>query len=190
MLSWAGQLPLTEQRILDVGCGTGLHLAGLQDLGAPPAHLFGVDLLEDRIAEAQKLHPEIHFACANAEELPYADNWFRLVFVGMVFSSILSDQMSFNIAQSINRVLRPGGGIVWYDFRYNSPRNRNVRGVPSPTVRRLFPSYETTLRGITLLPPLSRHLGPLTPWAYPLLAQIPFLRTHYIGFLRKPAQDG
>src|SRR5437870_331113 len=186
MLSWAGQLPLAEQQILDVGCGTGFHLASLQSLGAPPGHLFGVDLLEDRIAQARTLHPEIHFDCANAEELPYTDDSFHLVFVGMLFSSILSDQMSLNIAQDIDRVLRPDGGILWYDFRYNSPRNRNVHGVPSASVRRLFPSYETTLRSITVLPPLSRRLGPLTPRIYPLLAKIPLIRTHYIGFLRKP----
>ena len=35
--------------------------------------------------------------------------------------------------------------------------------------------------------PLARRLGRATRWAYPMLARLPALRTHWLGLLTKPA---
>jgi hypothetical protein len=82
--------------------------------------------------------------------------------------------------------MRPGGGLLWYDFRYDSPSNRNVRGITARRVRELFPALRGRLIGLTLLPPLARRLGPLTPVAYPVLGWLPPLRSHLLGLLLKP----
>ena len=37
------------------------------------------------------------------------------------------------------RWVRPGGGVLWYDFTFDNPRNPDVRGVPLARVRELFP---------------------------------------------------
>jgi hypothetical protein len=104
-----------------------------------------------------------------------------------VFSSILDPSMAGNVASEIARVLRPGGGLLWYDFRYNSPANRHVRGVSAHRVRELFPGLAGELHRVTVLPPLVRRLGPLTAAAYPALGAIPPLRSHLMGLLRKDA---
>jgi len=174
---------LESARILDVGCGTGFQLASLTELGASPSLLFGVDLLEDRIAQARKQYPNISFSCCNAEILPYSNWMFEIVTVGMLFSSILSDTMATHIADEISRVLAPRGIILWYDFRLDNPMNPHVRGMPLRRVQRLFPGFQMQMQRITLLPPLSRRLGRRTPSFYPLLARISFLQTHYIGLL-------
>ena len=52
----------------------------------------------------------------------------------------------------------------------------------------LFAGFRGHWTSLTLLPPLARRLGPLTPFAYPALAAIAPLRTHLLGVLIKPPQ--
>lgn len=180
-----GFLPLTDRRILDVGCGSGKVLAGFTQWGAKPENLYGVDLLPDRIEAARRAHPQIHFQQGNAEVLDFPDGSFDLVLLFTVFTSILDDGMARNVAAEVRRVLKPEGAIVWYDFRYDNPRNPNVRGVNRARIAALFPGFEQRLRTVTLLPPLARRLGRATPILYPVLARIPALRTHELGLLLK-----
>jgi len=181
----AGLLPLTDKRILDVGCGAGKALAEFEVWGAKPDHLFGVDLLPDRIRQAQEQFPALSFQPANAERLPFPNQSFDLVLAFTVFSSILEPQMARNVRGQIQRVLRRGGGVLWYDFCLNNPFNPQVRGISRRGVQRLFSRFDCCLESLTLLPPLARRLGFLTPWLYPALAAFPFLRTHYLGLLIK-----
>ena len=189
LLSAHGFFPLADRRVLDVGCGSGKVLASLLELGARPDNLYGVDLLPERIAEAQQHYPDLHFQCANAEQLEFPDTSFDLVLLFTVFSSILDGQMACNVAHEVFRVLRPGGAVLWYDFRYDNPRNPNVRGMTKRHIETLFPGLHMRLHTITLFPPLARRLGRLTPVLYPVLAAIPPLRTHYLGLLVKPTAD-
>ena len=188
LLGAAGLVPLGSRRILEVGSGTGAELAWLLELGATPSRLVGVDLLPDRVATARRRFPDLDFRQGNAEHLDYASGEFDLVLALTVFSSILEPEMAANVASEIVRVLRPDGALLWYDVRYDSVSNRNVRAVTAARVRELFPSLRGELRTITLLPPLARRLGVLTPAVYPVLASVPTLRSHLLGVLRKPAR--
>lgn len=187
LLKGHGLTDLEGRRALEVGCGVGKTLAGLMELGARPEDLHGVDLLRERIEEARVRYPDSHFLCANAENLDFPDAYFDLAICSTVFSSILDEAMAANVAHEICRVLKPGGAVVWYDFRYNSPGNPNVQAMTCKRVTELFPDLTASLRTITLLPPLARRMGPLTSLLYPLLSRIPPLRTHYMGLLTKPA---
>ena len=185
LLQHFGFLPLDNRRILDVGCGTGEMLAGLQRWGGKPENLFGVDLLPARIQRAKETFPQINFQQANAERLPFSDGFFDLVSVFTVFSSILDHRMTCNVSREIDRILRRGGAVIWYDFRFNSPLNRHVRDISRKTVRHLFPGFDSRLVSITLLPPLARRLGRLTDALYACLTSVAFLRSHYLGILVK-----
>jgi SAM-dependent methyltransferase len=172
LLQHGGFFPLHAQRILDVGCGTGETLAGFEAWG-------------DRIQRAKENFPEMTFQEANAEALPFANGLFDLVTLFTVFTSILDPQMTRNLSQEINRVLRPGGAVVWYDFRMNNPFNPHVRGISRNEICNLFPEFDARLVSLTLLPPLARQLRCLTGLLYPCLASLPFLRSHYLGLLVK-----
>jgi SAM-dependent methyltransferase len=186
LLERRGWLPLGERRVLEVGSGRGGELAWLQEMGASPSRLVGIDLLPDRVADAKRAYPGLEFHQGNAEHLPFPDGSFDLVLALTVFSSIFDARMAANVATEIARVLRPGGGLLWYDFRYDNPSNRDVHGVAAAQVRRLFPSLRGDLSGLTLLPPIARRLGPLTQIAYPVLGSVPPLRSHLLGLLQKP----
>ena len=186
LLRCTGFFPLGNGRILDVGCGTGETLAGFEAWGAKPENLFGVDLLPDRIRRAKENFPDITFQEANAEALPFGNGFFDLVALFTVFTSIRDPQMARNVSREINRILRPGGAVVWYDFRINNPFNQHVRGISRQGVLTLFPEYNTRLMSVTVLPPLARRVGWLTGLLYPCFAALPFLRSHYAGVLVKP----
>ncbi len=186
LLGRLGFFPLENRRILDVGCGTGEKLGRFVEWGAKPENLFGVDLISERIQTARLNFPRITFELANAESLPFRDSSFDLVAAFTVFTSILDLQMAANICEEINRILAPGGGVLWYDFRLSNPFNRHVRGLRSNHIRHLFPNFRMNLEAISLLPPLARRLGSLTDYLYAPLCSLPFLRSHLLGILIKP----
>jgi len=174
---------LSNCRVLDVGCGYGSLLGWLHGLGIPAANLFGVDLIPDRIKIAREMFPDFTFVEGNAERFDFPDDYFDLVPVFTVFSSILDPAMAKNVAQNISRVLVRDGAVVWYDMRYPNPWNPNLRAMTKRRIGELFPSFTLALESISLLPPLARQLGRYTDQVYPLLALPPMLRSHYLGLL-------
>jgi SAM-dependent methyltransferase len=188
LLQAHGFFPLAGRRILDVGCGGGTILASFKDLGAAAEDLYGVDLIPEGVALAREAFPDIHFQVGNAENLAFQSNYFDLVLLFTVFSSILDIRMARNVSREVSRVLKPGGAIVWYDFIYNNPGNPHVRGIKRANLAELFPEFQLGLHKITLFPPLARRLGPLTAVLYRPLAALPCLRTHYLGLLHKPME--
>lgn len=176
--------PLSQCRVLDLGCGYGSLLGWFHEHGTPPENLVGIDLLPRRIAIARERFPAFTFLEANAEQFDFPDASFDLVAVFTVFSSILDRRMATTVASNIRRVLAPAGAVIWYDMRYPNPWNPNLKAMTKARIQELFPSFVLDLETISLLPPLARRLGALTDTAYPLFASIPVLRTHYIGLLR------
>jgi ubiquinone/menaquinone biosynthesis C-methylase UbiE len=178
--------PLSRCRVLDIGCGLGGLLGWFHKQGVPAVGLFGIDLLSYRLKAARETYPAFTFIEGNAEQLDFSDAWFSLVTVFTVFSSILDDGMARRVAQNISRVLAPDGAVVWYDMRYPNPWNPGVKAMTKRRIRALFPRFQMELRQLTLLPPVARHLGPLTEKLYSPLQLIPVLRSHYLGLLRPP----
>lgn len=186
VLETAGSLPLAGKQILEVGCGSGGVLQELLSLGADASRLCGVDLLPDGIESARRNLPEVNLKVADARHLPFDKEAFDLVIVFTVFSSILNLGAARSVAEEISRVLKPGGAVASYDFRYNNPVNPNVRGMKRRELQAHFPGFVVFAKSLTLLPPLARRLGPLTRFAYPVLAMVPLLRTHFLAVMVKP----
>lgn len=178
--------PLHDRRILEVGCGSGYWLRQFIQWGARPENLVGVDLIEARVAEAQRLCPAtVEIQRGNAAHLNFPDKAFDLVFQATVFTSILDRALKTQIAAEMMRVSKPGGIILWYDFRVNNPWNRDVRGVKRDEIRSLFPSCNIELRSVILAPPVVRRLAPYAWMGCYLLEKVPWLCTHYLGVIQK-----
>jgi ubiquinone/menaquinone biosynthesis C-methylase UbiE len=122
----------------------------------------------------------------SASQLPWPDQSFDLVSQFTVFTSILDPALKQAIAAEMLRVLKPGGAVLWFDFRVNNPANPHVRGIPAREIRSLFAGCHVELASALLAPPLGRRIA---GWSWPLaelLHSFPFLRTHYAGLIRKP----
>lgn len=171
--------------LLDVGCGTGTlaeHLA----TEMPELQVVGIDLLEERVAVARARVPTATFITGSADNLDFPDAAFDVASATTLFSSLPSPALERAIAGEIDRVIRPGGWLVWYDLRYDNPGNRAVHGISARAVAELFPGWRQELHSFSVLPPLARRLGRLTPVMYPLLHLLPPVRSHLIGRLQKP----
>ena len=81
--------------------------------------------------------------------------------------------------------LKPGGGVLWYDFTYNNPNNPDVRGMPVRRVHELFPHGRFIVRRVTLAPPISRRVCRIHPALYAVLNALPILRTHVLCWIEK-----
>jgi SAM-dependent methyltransferase len=182
-----GYQELAKLRILDVGCGDGNMLRQFMQWGAIPEHLAGIELRREPVEHALLLNPNVDVRCGSAVGLPWLDALFDLVCLHTVFTSILNSAMKCRIAAEINRVLRDGGAVLWYDFMYDNLRNPDVRGVKAKEIQTLFSGFEIHLKRITLAPPIERCLPKrLLPVLYPMLSAIPLLHTSYLGLLIKP----
>jgi SAM-dependent methyltransferase len=155
--------------------------------GASPEKIVGIELRREPVQLALKLSPNLDIRSGSADQLPWREDFFDLVCQHTVFTSILDFTLKQKIASEINRVLRPGGAVLWYDFTYDNPQNPNVRGIKAGEIRSLFPGYTMYLGRITLAPPIARRIPEsLLPVFYPLLSAIPLIRTHYLGLLTSP----
>lgn len=187
LLSRHALQPLNQLRVLEVGCGSGSNLLELVSLGFDAGRLVGNELLPERAAVARRQLPAataLHEG--DASTLTFEAGSFDLVYQSTVFSSLLDDGFQQRLAEAMWRWVQPGGGVLWYDFTWDNPRNPDVRGVPLKRVRALFPHGRIDARRVTLAPPLSRLAVKVHPGACRVLNVLPFLRTHLLCWIGKP----
>ena len=185
MLERASLFPLRGRSMADIGCGEGAWLLEFMQWGAEPASLCGIDLIPERIKNAQLRIPQADLRTGSASELPWADESFDVVSQFTVFTSILDSALKQAVAAEMIRVLKPDGAVLWFDFRVSNPRNPQVRGLPAAEIRSLFPGCRIELAPLLLAPPLARSIA---GWSWPLaeaLQGFRFLCTHYVGLIRK-----
>jgi SAM-dependent methyltransferase len=181
-----GWTDLSAKRLLEVGCGGGSNLLDLLRMGFVPQHLSGIELLPERHEHARRMLPaalELHVGDALKLDLPAASQ--DAVFVSTVFSSLLDDAFQQRLAAAMWRWVKPGGGVLWYDFTVDNPRNADVRGVPLARVRALFPDGRVQAQRITLAPPIARAVTRVHPALYTLFNALPPLRTHVLAWIAK-----
>lgn len=109
-------LKMTPERILDLGSGTG-HCTEALSERYPNARIVALDLSESmlhhtrqRFSRWQRYRRKHGFVSGDAEQLPFADNSFDMLF------SNLTIQWCGNLEQTFSefrRVLRPGG-VLFY----------------------------------------------------------------------------
>lgn len=186
MLHKAGVFPHAESKCLEIGFGRMGWLGDLISWGASESQISGLELDPARVTDARRVLPHADLRAGDAVDLPWEDESFDLVVVSLVFTSILSQEVRRLIADNVTRVLRPGGALLWYDFRVDNPRNRNVKGIRRAEILDLFPGLKGDVRSLTLAPPLSRAIVPVSRVFATLLSAIPFLRTHLLAVMVKP----
>ena len=113
-----GDISAKQQRVLDIACGTGRTLRAIRAT-LPQASLYGTDLSPTYLRKANELLSEIpgelpQLVQANAEELPYLDNYFHGITCVFLFHE-LPGVVRQNIINQAFRTLKPGGTFVICD---------------------------------------------------------------------------
>jgi malonyl-CoA O-methyltransferase len=99
--------------ILDLGCGTAYFTAFLEKL-YPTAKVIGLDKSTGMLAQAQVKEKNrltgVHWVCGYAENLPFSDHSFELVYSNLMLHWSNDFSKSLN---EIRRILKPGGLLLF-----------------------------------------------------------------------------
>ena len=149
-------------------------------MGLSPDKCLGVDILLWRLKEGRKKGRRVPAVAASAYSLPFRDGSLDVVTQMTMMTSVLDDEIRQKITSEMMRVVKPGGYILWYDFRFNNPANPDTRAIGMHEIKKSFPGWQIQADKITLLPQLARKLGGISRGLLNLLSLLPILKTHYL----------
>ena len=178
---------ISSFKILDIGCGHGDLLHQLIMYGANLYNLYGFDIRFDTVKAGKTQYPFLNLINSNAQMLPFQDNTFDIVCLMTCLSSIPDQSTKRNIVKEVDRVLKKGGFIVYYDLK--SPRyiNNNLKGIPKSELLSLFPNYNITLYSTTLNCGLVKRIINISWLVTEIIEKIKVFNTNYIGIFIKQA---
>lgn len=105
--------PREGMSVLDVGCGTGIHLERYQKAGCT---VFGIDLSPAMLQVARRrLGEGANLYQGDASNMPFSDNEFDLVYMTTVLHEMPVTVRSAVIEES-KRILKQDGRILLIDF--------------------------------------------------------------------------
>ncbi len=131
--------PQPGQRVLDVGCGSGVVADLLASMGA---EVTGIDANAKAIefARATFRRANLDFRCAYVEELAYAPASIDGIYCLEVIEHLYHQQVHALLA-TFARLLRPGGVLT----------------LTTPNYRGLWPVIEMAMDRLRLAPPMANH---------------------------------
>lgn len=178
---WGNYLHYKDKKLLEIGAGTGNNLLEFWKLGFEKENIFANEINPNRYDKLLEKIDVNNIFLGDALDIETEEK-FDVILVSTVFTSILDCDLKNKIAIKMFDLLNKGGLIIWYDFRYNNPNNKNVKAISKKEIKKLFPkSNKSIFYNITLAPPIGRSL----PTFYSFLNLMPFLRTHILAIIHK-----
>jgi len=171
---------ISTVKMLDLGSGELFWTREFIKLGIEYQNCIGSDILLWRLKKGRESGQGVESIVASAAQLPFPSESFDLVTQMTMMTSVLDTGVRKEIALEMKRVLKPGGYILWYDFRFNNPANPYTRAIGRKEIERLFNGWKLTCEKVTLLPQLARKLGVVLPGLLNFFSLFPILRTHYL----------
>lgn len=123
------------KKILDYGCGNGIHSIFLAKCGG---EVRAIDLSENQLAVAREraknegMKDKVEFLLMDCEKMEFPDNSFDIVFDGGTFSSIDLNKALPELA----RVLKPEGSILGIETFGHNPLTNLKRRINKVTGKR------------------------------------------------------
>jgi ubiquinone/menaquinone biosynthesis C-methylase UbiE len=155
--------PQPHEKILDLGCGTGVLGKRIADqLDAEAGGLsIGIDAAANmiRVATKKRANETCRFEVMAAEHLDYEDEFFDAVVSSLFFHHLPADLKATALSEAF-RVLKPGGKLVIADMHIPTSR---MGALVSHVARWFFmqPEIGENIRGI--LPALIETAGVSPP---------------------------
>ena len=125
-----------DKRVLDYGCGNGIHSIPLAKIGAKK--VIGIDLSEKSLEIArgrvrkEGLEEKIEFLKMDCEKVEFPENFFDIIFDGGTFSSL---DLKLALPE-LARVLRPEGCLIGIETFGHNPFTNLKRKVNKITGKR------------------------------------------------------
>jgi len=111
--------PEQGMKVLDIGCGTGVHLSLYQKTGCK---IYGIDISPSMLNVARKrLGEGADLRLGDATKMPYEDNTFDLVLCMLVLHE-MEQANRMAVATEMKRVVKPDGHILLIDFHAGPAR--------------------------------------------------------------------
>jgi ubiquinone/menaquinone biosynthesis C-methylase UbiE len=105
--------PREGMAVLDVGCGTGVHLELYQKVGCD---VFGIDLSSSMLKVARRrLGEKAHLHLGDASKMPYSGKTFDLIIMSTVLHE-MPDEVRSAVLHESERVIKTDGRILLIDF--------------------------------------------------------------------------
>lgn len=118
---------LAGWKILDVGCGDGRWLRRMVDYDAKPEDVVGIDISDIRFEIGRTKNPLVKLLKTDGISIPFEDEHFDLVTQFVCFSNIPTVALRMRTAKEMQRVLKKGGYLFWWDLpRATAPSDRNA----------------------------------------------------------------
>jgi ubiquinone/menaquinone biosynthesis C-methylase UbiE len=115
--------PGQNMKVLDVGCGTGVHLDIYRRSGC---ELYGIDNSPSMLDVARnRLGEDAELRLGDATEMPYESNTFDLI-VCMLVLHEMDQRMRRSVIAEMKRVIKTDGRILLIDF--HAGRARPLKG--------------------------------------------------------------
>lgn len=165
--------------VLEIGAGHGNNQKAFVEAGIKLQNIEFNELLPERIAHLKHHFPNNNIYEGDISKINISKK-FDVVFQSTVFSSVLDDSARQKIAETMLGLLAENGIILWYDFIFNNPNNKDVKKVSIDEIKTLFPGCEYHFQKITLAPPIGRRVG-----KFYMLFNVPFLRSHVLAVIKK-----
>ena len=155
----------TDERVLDVACGTGYFARLIAERVGPGGLVVGIDASPEMITYARRKAVQLgncKFQLATAEALPFPEDHFDVV-VSSLAMHHLPDDLQVVAFREMRRVLRPRGALLVADAQM--PRHGLARFVTALTghahMARITPHLEELARQAELTDIRS---GEAPPW--------------------------
>lgn len=118
--------PARDHKILDIGCGTGILAIFLSKFAK---RVFGIDSTKEMIERAKNNAAElrqrnVEFKIAEAEKLPFDENYFDAAVIQCVICLVLNKEKAIS---EIHRVLKSDGKAVIGDVYQRKSLPKNYR---------------------------------------------------------------
>lgn len=175
-------LDIADLKLLEIGAGKGNSLLFFKRIGFKWENIYANELLDERFDILKKDFNNVNLLYGDFLKADITAK-FDVIYQSLVFSSVLNTAMRQEMAEKMWHLVVPEGLIIWYDFKFDNPNNKDVRGVRKNEVLKYFPHAKNIrFYDVTLLPPIGRRVGKYYNLVNFLL---PFLRSHYIAVIKK-----
>ncbi len=108
-----------DAKILEVGCNTGMQLAGLQRSGF--RNIYGIELQEYAVQKAKEFTQNINILQGSGFDLPFKNDYFDLVCTNGVLIHISPD----NLPKIMDEMVRCSKKYIW-GWEYFAPETTSI----------------------------------------------------------------